>query len=404
MKKESKKGVVLVYVILIFAVLTILGAGLLAITNHNTKMTTMEINSEQAYQSALSGLETTLSSFEEDPTNGALVAGMVRAGQTPTTRLDLTSQKMGVVDIKISCKLEEAETDISACKKLQVDSTATINGLSRSVVGYLTIIEGGLEFPVNVDQYEDGIGYLKLGSSLYCQFGTQEAVSSDCEKGASASFKDDNKYMKYEKTPNEQKYKTKINELKLQAEDSRCPTTNGVIDKNCYYTKDHLDRLSLEIDNTKSDIIIDMTSVVNVNDSKFTLKDSNSKYSVIILTKHITFNDSSLGTSLKDADNFLLLATEKCKQEFTADKAQMDTYTWIVNPYGAKSSDLAVIVGASQKVTTIYGGIYSANLFQNTFTNIYGVQPSDSLLALFTELGLEMGGGGGSMTFAKTYD
>ncbi|MEG0164947.1 pilus assembly PilX N-terminal domain-containing protein [Anaerorhabdus sp.] len=402
MKKESKKGVVLVYVILIFAILTILGAGLLTITNHNTKMTTMEISSEQAYQSALSGLETTLASFELDPTNGAMIANMVRSGQTPTSKLDVTSQKMGVVDIKISCKLEPPTTDIAACKKLQVDSTATIDGLSRSVVGYLNIIEGGFDKPIVIND-SNGFGGLDAqgngANSIYCLF---DQPIDDCARLDKKLPSDQLQTVKFENEEEVFNTYKKFLEDKVKGITKQCKA-GQTIDANCSMPAIWN---NITVDNSKGDIYIDLTKIKspsfdNVN---LTLTDVDSENMVVIIVKDLSIEDSQIGQPGTE-DNLLLISTSRDSiksfdLEIDSDSGDTAVYGWVIHPFG----EIDIETDEPRSVD-VYGGLFAQEISTDKFVSIYGVQASSKMMGLLAEAGLTFSGGsGGVMTFAKTYD
>lgn len=413
MSSRSKKGSVLLYVIMIFCLMTILGLGLITLTNHNTKMTKIEMDSEQVYQSALSGLETTLVSFEKDPATGAKITEFIRSGGG-TTSAELNIDKMGKINIAITCASGE---EVSSCKKLKVDSTATLNGLSRTVTGYLNVIEGGLEFPVTVKQGDDDIDdrYRKVqqpGDKEYCLFGTSPTqVGTDCFKEKASTYED--KFSQYEKEPNLEKYNKKLDEFQLMAKGQKC-NFEATIDSSCVVegSGNTVTGKNVVIDNSKSDVVIDFKNIGSVMSSDFTLTDPDSEYLVIFISnKPLVFFDTSFGNDIKDADNFVIIGSKNTNFLFQGMDKNVNWYGWIISPFededpwGALDTKKGQVSlrGQNNKTANLYGGAYASIVSQVNAANIYGVKPSDKMLGLFADLDLEMSGGG-AMTFAKTYD
>lgn len=396
MISKSKKGSVLLYVIMIFCLMTILGMGMVFLANHNTKMTQIEMHGEQAYQSALSGLETTLDAFVKEPTTGQNIALKIR-NEKSSISTTVTNQEMGKIDITITC----AEDDRANCKKLRVDSTATYKGLTKSVIGYLNIIEGGLEKPIVVEK-EVKIDKGNGANTQICSFPlTPNSDDRTCVKG-----NDDleGSYQKIDKIIDLEKYK-KFIESKVSTISYDCFMSFENEDSCKYTVKDSDGAVNLKIDNENKTepIYIDLTMkdkeyiMVNIE-----LTDKKANNVVVVFLDPINVKDWNIGTNSEDSDNILIMFKPTSNKEinFYAQGKNLNFNGWILAPF----NDITLNGGQGLDVT-INGGVIANSLQLGKFSTVNGVKPSDGMMALLGEGGFQLGEEtGGAMTFGKTYD
>lgn len=183
-KNRSKQGVVLVYVILIFSLLVILASGMMTLSLNSRKATINQINNEQAYYTARSGLDLVMDALLNDPELAKRYALLFKRAPNNTelitheqlNSIDLTAEKMGVVDIKGECKAYLA--DNSTCKKIEITSTGTYNEKKRSVKGIIEytgndnrfigypinrVVIGNYAIPINTLSENPIVGFIDRG-------------------------------------------------------------------------------------------------------------------------------------------------------------------------------------------------------------------------------------------------
>ncbi|MEG0168680.1 MAG: hypothetical protein RR658_01460 [Anaerorhabdus sp.] len=388
--KVSKKGSVLLFVIMIFCLMTILGLGLTVLTNHNTKMTKIEMDSEQAYQSALSGLETTMDSFVKDPATGESILTDINSNASASAELNLN--QMGKINIDLTCaerKTTSAGTE--TCKKIKVVSKGTYNGLSKTVEGILDVIDTNMEKPVIVSAEKE---FKKTEDSKYCEFSSDPNVpSTKCIEND--QVKEDDDYATFEKSAQG------INKIfgKLKAETKKNPCKfDGTENKSCVFDDKGTNSGNLVMDNTEKNVVVYLSKVDSLEGINIFLKDPESEYGLIILndSKNLEISNCNIGTSPKDSDNILLFSKGSIKGISIENKTTL--YGWVVD-----STAEVTVNGEAGNETNIYGGIYAESVKQNEKTNIYGYQPNASIFKVLQDAGYELTEGG-SITFAKSYD
>lgn len=147
MLNSKKQGFALVYVIMLFAVISILALGVVALSVHNTQMTKNEITQQQAYYTSKTALDSFLSAAEsaDNKTNTIellkRIAPIAGANASVQSSQGINS-KMGEVSITLSC---DSSTEESICTKAKVVSVGIYNQKEVTSVGYINAKIGGLD-------------------------------------------------------------------------------------------------------------------------------------------------------------------------------------------------------------------------------------------------------------------
>ncbi len=152
LKNAGKKGFGLVYVILILALVLILGTSVVSLAGQTYKRTYTEINYEQAYISARSGLNVIVQTFKEGSEKGKesraellSFAKKLALESETVIGVDLPSNDMG--EIEATAKCLEIDSTSNACKLIKVTVTATYKErtatVSANLVGHF------------IDEYEE---------------------------------------------------------------------------------------------------------------------------------------------------------------------------------------------------------------------------------------------------------
>lgn len=387
---QSKKGAVLLYVIMIFCLMTILGTGMIFLANHNTKMTKIEMNGEQVYQSALSGLETTLDAFTKDAVTGKAVVDQIRAsgGILPLSLDGYDSTKMGSIEVTVAC----ATNDASTCTKLVVNSTATLNGLTRTVTGYINIIEGGIDKPLVVVNVPDIDANGK--NTQVCGFGWKPGKEDDCKFGKDI----EKEFQQPGSKPNIDTYKKYVTQLTSNITKD-CNYNNNVNKKSCNYKDRYSANMTFDI--SGGTIYVNIANQIeNLSPLNITVKGGETDNLLVFLFNELSIKQGSIG-KIEDADNIVFMAKGEGDIDLDAEQGAITMNAWILAPFSEVDAE-----GSNANIyINLYGGLIANKLEYGKFANLFGVKPSANLLNLISEAGINVGGGsGGAMSFGKTYD
>lgn len=138
---KHKQGYILVYVIIAFTLLVILGTGVVSLAVNSNRQTQNQIYKQQAYYTAESGLKLFLAKMTDN--SNETNTFLTNVASTITTVNDQVSatpfsnnSHLGGLKVDLKC----VESDNGSCQKIEVTSTAVYRGLAESVTAYLTNI------------------------------------------------------------------------------------------------------------------------------------------------------------------------------------------------------------------------------------------------------------------------